>query len=389
MSIVIFGDSFTYPEGDAPTNRVHTYAKGLSENGVVVHVVCFENEYLDKNEGSINGIHFYYPFRQRERSKYFVIRRWWKLIKYFNTIALLRKINREDKITAIIVYTMLFTSHLFAWFLSGINNSKLIKECGEHPLRLYQMSIFKRVQGLLKLRAESYSSDGIFCISRFLIDFYKGYGVSSRKLLLVPSTVDPSRFVQTGTNPFSFPYIGYFGGLTFKRDNIDVLIKAFALICDKHPEMQLVLGGFCSEREKEKILTLIQDLKISSKVTLLKYLQRDEIIRYITHADILVMVRGNDMESQASFPSKLTEYLATEKPVVTVNVGEIADYLVDGVNSFLVEPGNCEMLAKKLDGLISDYDSALKIGKEGRQLTNTVFNYNYQAKRIIKYLETL
>jgi glycosyltransferase involved in cell wall biosynthesis len=101
------------------------------------------------------------------------------------------------------------------------------------------------------------------------------------------------------------------------------------------------------------------------------------------------MVRGKDMESQASFPSKLTEYLSTSKPVVSANVGEISDYLTDGVNSFLVEPENATELAEKLDYVLNNYDLALEVAKRGKELTDTIFNYNYQAKRIIQYIETL
>ena len=389
MSIVIFGDSFSFPEGDAATNRVHTYAKGFNENGITVHVICFANEYNSPGDGMINGINFYHPFRQMERSKYFIIRNWQKLIKYFNTIVLLKRINKKDKIIFITVYTMQLFIHLFAWCLSGFTNSKLIKECGEHPLRLYQKGVFNKWQGLFKLYIESRLCDGIFCISRFLVDLYKQHGLPQRKLLLIPSTVDPARFIQEGDKPLPYKYIGYFGGLTFKRDNIDVLIKAFAVMSNKHPDVHLVVGGFCTEKEKNQIEKLILDLKISKKVNLLKYLTRQEIIRYIIHSDILVMVRGKDMESQASFPSKLTEYLATSKPVVTVNVGEISDYLTDGVNSFLVEPGDYDRLALKLDYVLNNYELALKIAQRGKQLTDTTFNYNYQAVRIIQYIETL
>jgi glycosyltransferase involved in cell wall biosynthesis len=209
------------------------------------------------------------------------------------------------------------------------------------------------------------------------------------KLFLIPSTVDPERFAQTEGKPLPYSYVGYFGGLTFKRDSIDVLVKAFAVISSKHPDLHLVLGGFCSEKEKEQLESLILDLKVSPKVNLLKYLPRQEIIRYINYSDILVMVRGNDMESQASFPSKLTEYLATSKPVVTVNVGEISDYLTDGINSFLVEPGDINGLAEKLNYVLNNYDLALEIAQKGKVLTTTTFNYNYQAKKIVQFIETL
>ena len=46
MSVVIIGDMFSFPEGDAATNRVLTFAKGFLENGQKVHVICFGNEYI-------------------------------------------------------------------------------------------------------------------------------------------------------------------------------------------------------------------------------------------------------------------------------------------------------------------------------------------------------
>lgn len=101
------------------------------------------------------------------------------------------------------------------------------------------------------------------------------------------------------------------------------------------------------------------------------------------------MARSKDLESKASFPSKLTEYLATGRPVITVNVGEISDYLVDGENSFIVEAGNSEELANKIEYVMSNYNYALEVAEKGKQLTGTVFNYNFQANRIVDFLRTL
>ncbi|HZY24803.1 MAG TPA: glycosyltransferase family 4 protein [Bacteroidales bacterium] len=389
MAFVIFGDNFSFPEGNASTNRVYTYAKGLIENGVGVTVICFENEYVNDQEGITEGIRYHHPFGQTQRSKYLIIRRWQKFLKYFRAISLFRKISKSEKIDTIMVYTMRLSTHVFAWYLSKITGSKLVKECSEHPLIYYQKGHLKKIEGFFKLKIESRLCDGIFCISHFLVDFFKRNGVPQNKLFLIPSTVDPSRFSQNGQSPFPHPYIGYFGGLTFNRDNVDILIKSFALLTNNHPDLKLILGGFCSEKELEQIKNLIQDLNLASKVIVLEYLSRTEIIRYIVHSEILVMVRAKDLETQASFPSKLTEYMATSKPVVTVKVGEIPDYLTDGVDSFIVEPGNTSELAEKLDYILNNYDFALKIALNGKELTTTTFNYNFQAKRIIGFLETL
>ena len=386
MCIVIFGDLFSFPEGNAATNRVYTFAKGFEENNVRVFIICFSNEFRVENSGVISGIPYFYPFKQENRNKYFIVRRWLKLVKYFRTFVLIRKINKQDKIIAINLWSNLFLTHLFAWFLAKVFKTKLVSECSEHPLSHHQNGKWKRMQGLLKLYVESRLYDGVLCISRYLIEYYKSKGINESKLFLVPSTVEPSRFLIKNKNPLPYPYIGYFGSLTFKRDNVDLLLQAFADISDLYPEYHLVLGGFCTQTEKKEIEELILRLDIKSKVDVLAYLSRDEIIVYITHAEILVMVRSKDLDSQASYPSKLTEFLATSKPVITVVVGEISDFLSDGINAFLVEPENSKALAEKLDFVISNYKFAQIVGQRGKELTDTVFNYNYQSKRILEFI---
>ena len=105
MAFVIFGDSFTFPDGNAATNRVHTYAKGFYENGVNVHVICFRNEYISDGDNVMNGIHYYHPFNQKQRTRNFILRRWLKFIKYFNTLKLIKRINENDTIIGINCWT--------------------------------------------------------------------------------------------------------------------------------------------------------------------------------------------------------------------------------------------------------------------------------------------
>lgn len=389
MSIVIYGDLFTFPDGSAATNRVYSYAKGFMENGINVHVICLYNEYLDQSEGEVNGIKYYIPLRQKKRNKYFVIRSWQKLKKYWNTFLIIKKINYEDKIIAINSWSSLIFTHLYGKCLSKFTNSKFIIECSEHPLRSYQNGNLRKKLGEVIFNIESSISDGIFCISHFLIDFYKSNGIDNRKLFLVPSTVDPGRFKERGNKPVDYKYIGYFGSLTFTRDRVDLLLNAYAAFSKQNPDFRLIIGGFCTEDEKADILNLINKLGIESKVLLLEYLSREEILRYVINAEILVMVRSNDLQSQASYPSKLTEFLATSIPVITVNVGEISLYLKDGIHAFFVEPDNSGLLAEKLDFICKNPEIAFKVGQNGKQLTETIFNYNYQAKRMIEFISSL
>lgn len=389
MGVVILGDLFQFPEGGAATNRVYTYAKGLKECGVNVYIICFGNDYVPQRGGVIEGIKYDYPFAQQKRNKNFLVRRWQTAMKYSNAYAFLKRISKTEKIDAIISYSNFTLTHIYASFLAKRFGAKLLNECNEHPLRYYQKGLWKKRQGLAKNFVEAYVADGIICISDYLVNFFRQHGVKEEKLFLLPSTVDPSRFVSTGVSPMNKPYVGYFGSLTFERDNIDLLIKAFAKANPFHPDVFLVLGGFCTVEEKRKIETLIDSLKIKDKVRLLQVLTRLEITQYITHASLLAMVRAKDLQSDASYPSKLSEFLATGKPVVAVKVGDVSKYLTDNVNSFLVEPGDVDGLAKKIDFVLTNHEQAKQVGQNGYELATTTFHYHFQAKRLLDFIRHL
>lgn len=390
MSLVIFGDAFTFPEGSAATNRVHTYAKGFYENGIKIHVICFENEYLSVNDGIINGISYYHPFGQVKKNKHFFVRRWLKFRKYFNTIFLIRKINKDDKIIAINCWTSLLLTQFFSIFLAKLVNTKLINEHSEHPLRNYQGSFFRKNRGEIKSFLGNFRCDGIFCISQYLIDFYKSRGINPKKLFLVPSTVDTERFSGWYNPPLDFPYILYCGSLTINKDGVNILIESFSRISPKHPEVNLVLIGKGDSADEEIFIrNLVEELGLASRISFLGQKPRTEIPAYLKNAKILALARPMSMVADAGFPSKLTEYLSTGIPVVVTEVGEIPLYLKDNENAFLTIPGSIDAFADKLNFVLENYELAKEVASRGKKLTDSVFNYNFQAKRMLDFINSL
>ena len=390
MSIIIFGDSFTFPDGNAATNRVHTYAKGFHENGFNVHVICFGSRYNSSGNGYSKGIYYYHPFGQRNRNKYFIIRSWHKIIKYFKTFILLIKINKQDKILFLNCWTQVLLTLFFASLLSKYFCAKIVLERSEHPLRKYQSSYLRKAKGNIISCFETLLSDGIFCISNFLIDFYKNRGVEEKKLFLVPGTVDTERFQELSISPFPFKYILYCGSLTLIKDGVNILIKSFAEISNVHPDIKLVLiGKGDSIKEESFIKDLVLTMNLRDRIIFTGQLHRNDIPVFLNNATILALARPQSLVADAGFPSKLTEYLATGIPIVVTKVGDIPIYLKDGENAFLSIPDSVEAFADKLDFVLNNYHFAKEVASEGKKLTFTVFNYNFQARRMIEFIYTL
>jgi len=388
-TIIIIGDSFTFPDGNAATNRVYTYARGFNESGVKAHIVCFRSDYLESHGGEVDGITYYYPFSQTTRSPYFLARRWHNILKYYNTLRIIKEIKRDHDIMAIIAYTVRMSTFLYAWFLSVIFRTNLILERSEHPLK----EISNRITilgGYIKTFIEARLSDGILCISDYLRKFYRSVGAIEKKLLIVPSTVDFTRFEGNFVPPLDFRYICYCGSLTYTKDGVHILLESFARITDKHPDIRLVLIGKADTLEDEQSLrALAQRLGTNQKTHFTGVLSRDLIPAYLCNAEVLVLSRPRSIVADAGFPSKVTEYLSTGKPIVVTRVGEIPVYLTDNVNAFLAEPDDIDDFANKLAYVLSNYQSSLEVGIKGKELVASTFNYRYQSKRIIEFLKTM
>lgn len=390
MAFVILGDAFTFPDGNAATNRVFTYAKGFIENGVSTHVICFRNDLRNDYDGISNDIHYYHPYGQTKRSKYFLVRRWLTLRKYVRTFMLVRRINKNDKIIALHLYTYRFSTHLAAYLAAKSVNAKVTIERCEHPLREYKYKILVQTLGNLKFSLETNLCDAIFCISDYLIDFYRKKGFTKKKILLVPSTVDAGRFDDHFNPPLLYEYIAYCGSITLAKDGVNILIESFMKISHKYPELKLVIiGKGDNVEEEEAVKSLVTELKAGNKIIFTGQMSRTKIPSYLCNARVLALARPRSRIADAGFPSKLTEYLATGKPVVVTKVGEIPVYLKDNETAFLSEPDNIEDLAKILDYVLSNYEFASRVGIRGKGLTKTVFNYNFQAKRMIDFINRL
>ena len=149
-------------------------------------------------------------------------------MKYFRTRKLIKRIDKNDKILAIICYSQLLQTQSFLFFLSKFMHAKILLERSEHPLRNYQGSFLKQSGGEIKTYIESKLCNGINCISQYLVDFYKKKGVNQNKLFLVPSTVDPERFQTADDSILPFTYISYCGSLTLKRMTLNILMKVLS-----------------------------------------------------------------------------------------------------------------------------------------------------------------
>jgi glycosyltransferase involved in cell wall biosynthesis len=117
-------------------------------------------------------------------------------------------------------------------------------------------------------------------------------------------------------------------------------------------------------------------LRTDARVTLAGYLSRIELLGLYTQAHALLIPLFDDDRSRARFPTKIGEYAAAARPVVTTAVGEADRYFVDEVNASVCPPGDASLYGDRIIALLNDPERAALIGRRGRELAEARFHYS-------------
>ncbi len=384
-----------FPIGMAATNRVLSLARGFVECGVPVHVELLrplerpERGIVNRDaRGSYAGISYEYAAGTTIRAGSFFARRMQMAKGMLRTAKVARESVRVGEQTALISYTgglvmMIFLFGACRWL--GIT---YIIDKSEFPFVLRNKSLPGKLYARLFTSYAYRLFDVVLVMTGPLEAYFRGRIRRGARMLHVPMTVEVSRFLEKPPGDRSMDkYVAYCGYLGDNKDGVPILIEAFAMVSRKYPELKLcIIGDSPGTDDLERLKQLAVNLNIHDRVVFTGRVHRDEIPRFLTNASVLALARPSSLQSLGGFPSKLGEYLSTGNPVVVTTVGDIPMYIRDGVNGFLAQPDNVQSFAAKLDSVLQNPESAAKVGKEGRRLAQSTFDYRVQAQRITDFL---
>ena len=169
--------------------------------------------------------------------------------------------------------------------------------------------------------------------------------------------------------------VGWIGRMTAIKRVPDIL-AAFKALRDRGVEATLCLVGDGPDRDA--IEQLASDLGIVRDVLLVGY-QRD-VAPYYAFFDALLLPSANE-----GTPVVAIEALAAERPVVASRVGGVPDVVDDGESGFLVEVGDIEALADRLEQLARDPELRARLGRTGRKRVVP----RYRVERLVDDVDEL
>jgi glycosyltransferase involved in cell wall biosynthesis len=175
------------------------------------------------------------------------------------------------------------------------------------------------------------------------------------------------RPVESPDDPsFSSRNLIVYSGQIIRGKGVDALLEALARV--KSPfECQILGDG--SQRAACELLC--KRLGLQDRVHFAGFVPQSRIAEYYRDASVAVM----SSLWPEPFGSAGLEAMRSGLPVVAFDAGAISEWLLDGVNGFLVPWMDHGAYAERLDALLGDKPLARRLGQRGRELADERFDF--------------
>jgi len=395
MNLIVLISSFGFPHGNASSSRVRQVSRALLKHGWQVHVLVVRptempgEEINTSDRGVYKGIKFTYTCGSRLRSNSFLVRRYRSLRG--SLVALWRIIvEASHRKSVLYLYSDWPALCIPATALAKMLGVPVVVEvCEWRPAKQAKSTGTNPYYRHLRFQA----ADGVIVISSFLEKKVRRITGAANKprIFRLPILTDLKEFEVLPDSGGSLgKYLLWCGQIEGYLDSIIWVIGTFGRVAVKYPEYKFVIAGKYGSAEKRIILGEAQHLGLrKEQVKLTGYVSREELLALFRGATALLAPLEKDIQSRARFPTKIGEYLASGRPVITNDVGDITCYLRDGENAFIAPPKNQKAFAKKIEEVIVDPELAARVGFAGRKVAKNTFHYEVHAEGIDVFLRTL
>jgi glycosyltransferase involved in cell wall biosynthesis len=178
------------------------------------------------------------------------------------------------------------------------------------------------------------------------------------EVVVLPNGVDVTEFATErrcreaaqAEEPVRLLFVGAMGRLKGERD----LIRALRRAQERVPNLRVLMLGHGSET----LMRLCEHLQV---LHLLEYFGPAPMARraeFFKQADFFVLPTYAE-----GMPVSVIEAMAAGLPVITTPVGGIPELITDGVEGWLVRPGEIDVLAERIVTLASDEQMRLMMGQ--------------------------
>ncbi|MBW4593971.1 MAG: glycosyltransferase family 4 protein [Brasilonema angustatum HA4187-MV1] len=166
-----------------------------------------------------------------------------------------------------------------------------------------------------------------------------------------------------------------FVGRLAAAKGLPILLESLVTLRRSHPDIILTVVGDGPDRQNLELLTT--QLGLNQNVNFVGYKSQAEVRNYFQQTDIFVMSSFAE-----GIPVVLMEAMAAGVPVVATQIAGVSELVEDGVNGYLVPPGDTVSLTQRVEKLLNDEKLRAAFGTAGRTKIEKDFNIHHEVARL-------
>ena len=184
-------------------------------------------------------------------------------------------------------------------------------------------------------------------------------GIPAHKVTVIPNAVDAAQF-RVGSVPdealrgklgLQGATVLGFAGSFYGYEGLDLLIEAYALLANSHPQLRvLLLGG---GPQDEALRQLARDRKLEDRIVFTGRIPHEEVQRYYDLIDVLVYPRRRMRLTEIVTPLKPLEAMAQGRMLIASDVGGHRELIRDLDTGFLFPAGDVAALARTIETVLA------------------------------------
>lgn len=392
LKVMVLTARESYPSGLAAAQRIRMIARAIAEAGasVSIRVGGFHRAgapLVSEAEGVCDGVPFRHLCARTQVRPTKLGRVCDRVAVAFRAARELSFAQRAGQVHVVYFYTSVLSldweRFVVGWTARRAGVPIIIDLC-EAP-----WSLHARRSLLAQCVSPFWGSDGAIVISQFLAEWARE---ESRRLarevslLQVPILVDlyecPPEFGAGGEQKVVF------AGAPAYDQTIRFVVEAMAPVWGRYPGCELWITGTAPGTPDYSTLEKwLQAVRPKGSVRLAGLLPRKSLLELYRQANALLIPLFADVRSIARFPTKIGEYLASGRPVVTSCVGEIPSFFQDGVNACVATPGDPGSFGERIVRVIGNPSWAAEVGRKGWETARQHFHYSVHGARLLAFFE--
>jgi glycosyltransferase involved in cell wall biosynthesis len=209
-------------------------------------------------------------------------------------------------------------------------------------------------------------------------------GLPPERIAVINNGIDPERFRPTSSAgerlqtlqklrlPDGRFIVTIVAALRPEKNHV-MLLRAAAEVSRRRDSFLFLIVG--EGKEAGKLQEIARELSLGESVRFMG--RREDIPEIMSISNVSVLCSHPVVET---FPLAILESMAAGVAVVSTRVGSIPEMIEEGVEGFLIPPGNTKALAQSLERLEADPQLAQEMGSRGRAKVLERFSEDHMVK---------